>query len=145
MGATAFLRSDELVGRVAVGHIEVDGTWRTNVLHLPVRGTGDGGIYSTAADVRSLWTAFFAGRIVSPRWVGEMVRPRSDVPAEARRYSLGFWLHASTDAVLLEGSDAGVSFRSMHDPRSNATCTVISNTSGGAWPVWDHLEERITH
>ena len=50
-----------------VGYLEVDGTSRTNVLHLPVRGSGDGGIYSTAADISSLWTAFFAGRIVSRR------------------------------------------------------------------------------
>jgi CubicO group peptidase (beta-lactamase class C family) len=145
MRATAFLRSDEFSGSVAVGYLEVDGTWRTNVFHLPVRGSGDGGIYTTAADVRSLWTAFFAGRIVSLRWVDEMVRARSDDPAESRRYGLGFWLHPSTDRVLLEGSDAGVSFRSIHDPRSNATCTVISNTSGGAWPIADLLEQRIPH
>ena len=29
-----------------------------------------------------------------PSWVGEMVRPRSDVPRESMRYGLGFWLHA---------------------------------------------------
>jgi hypothetical protein len=58
---------------------------RTNVFHLPVRGSGDGGIYSTAADIHSLWTALFAGRIVSPHWVAEMVRPRSDVPSESMR------------------------------------------------------------
>jgi CubicO group peptidase (beta-lactamase class C family) len=38
---TAFLRSDDLPGRVALGYLEVDGAWRTNVLHLPVRGNGD--------------------------------------------------------------------------------------------------------
>jgi CubicO group peptidase (beta-lactamase class C family) len=58
-----------------------------------VRGSDDGGMYSTAADVSALWLAFFAGRIVSRRWVEEMVRPRSDVPKEDRRYGLGFWLH----------------------------------------------------
>src|SRR5918995_2788517 len=35
---TAFLRSDELPGGVAVGYLQVDGL-RTNGLHLPVRGT----------------------------------------------------------------------------------------------------------
>ena len=53
---------------------------RTNVFHLPVRGNGDGGIYSTAADSARSGRAFFAGRIVSTDWVAEMVRPRSDVP-----------------------------------------------------------------
>src|SRR5438876_2637593 len=35
-------------------------------------------------------------------------------------------------SVILEGFDAGVSFRSVHDPRSALTCTVISNSSDGA-------------
>jgi CubicO group peptidase (beta-lactamase class C family) len=143
MADTAFLRSDELPGRAALGYLAIDGAWRTNVFHLPVRGNGDGGIYSTAADISSLWRAFFAGEIVSTNWVREVVRARSDVPSESRRYGLGFWLHASTDVVMLEGSDAGVSFRTVHDPRTGATHTVISNTSEGAWPITRFLDERL--
>src|SRR6266508_1826538 len=141
---TAFLRSDELPARTALGYIEVDGEWRTNVLHLPVRGSGDGGIYSTVGDISSFWQAFFAGRIVSTEWIAEIVRPHSDVPAQSMRYGLGFWLHASTDAVILEGRDAGVSFRSVHDPRTQVTLTVISNTAGGAWPIARYLENAAS-
>jgi CubicO group peptidase (beta-lactamase class C family) len=143
MPDTAFLRSDELPGGTALGYLEVAGAWRSNVFHLPVRGTGDGGVYSTAADVRALWTALFAGRIVPPERVREMIRPRSDEPAEGRRYGLGFWLHAATDVVMLEGIDAGVSFRSVHDPVSDLTHTVISNTTDGAWPVTRFLADAI--
>jgi CubicO group peptidase (beta-lactamase class C family) len=50
---TAFLRSDSLPGRAAIGYLE-DG--RTNVFHLPVRGSGDGGIYTTLDDIDRLWT-----------------------------------------------------------------------------------------
>ncbi len=137
---TGFPRSDELPARTALGYVEVEGRWKTTVFHLPVRGSGDGGIYSTAADISSLWRAFFGGRIVSPDWVAEMVRPRSDAPAHSKRYGLGFWLHASSDAVLLEGYDAGVSFRSTHDPHAHVTVTVVSNTADGAWPVVRFLE-----
>jgi CubicO group peptidase (beta-lactamase class C family) len=137
---TGFPRSDELPARTALGYVEVEGRWKTNVFHLPVRGSGDGGIYSTAADISSLWRAFFGSRIVSRDWVVEMVRPRSDAPAHSKRYGLGFWLHASSDAVLLEGYDAGVSFRSTHDPHTHVTVTVISNTADGAWPVVRFLE-----
>jgi len=141
---TAFLRSDELPARTALGYVEVDGAWRSNVFHLPVRGSGDGGIYSTAADVSSFWQAFFAGRIVPADWVSEMARPRSDAPKHSKRYGLGFWLHASNDAVLLEGYDTGVSFRSMHDPRARVTLTVISNTSDGAWPIARYLDDAAS-
>jgi len=143
MRDTAFLRSDELPGRAALGYLTIDGVWRTNVFHVPVRGSGDGGIYSTVADVSSFWRAFFAGQIVSRDWVGEMVRARSDVPSESMRYGLGFWLHESTDTVMLVGDDAGVSFCSVHDPRSRVTHTVISNASDGAWPITEYLDDRL--
>jgi hypothetical protein len=113
----------------------MDGTWRSNVFHLPVLGNGDGGIYSTLADIHALWTALFAGRIVSSDVVARMVQPWSSPPDDGRRYGLGFWLHPSGPAVILEGYDAGVSFRTTCDPVDRITYTVISNTSEGAWPV----------
>jgi CubicO group peptidase (beta-lactamase class C family) len=143
MADTAFLRSDELPGRVALGYLEVDGAWRTNVFHLPVRGSGDGGVYSTAADIRSLWTSLFAGEVVASDWVTEMTRSRSEVPSQSSRYGLGLWLGATTDSVALEGMDAGVSFRSVHDPIRDLTYTVLSNTTDGAWPLARHLAEQL--
>jgi CubicO group peptidase (beta-lactamase class C family) len=141
MRHTEFLRTDAL-GNAAQGYLEIDGAWRTNVFHLPVRGSGDGGIYTTVADMTSLWDAFFAGKIVSTDWVREVVRP-SSVASDSRRYGLGFWLHATTDAVMLEGCDAGVSFRSVRDPSAHVTYTVISNTTDGAWPICRFLDTRL--
>src|SRR5204863_7630202 len=88
MRDTGFLRSDELPGRTALGYLPVEGGQRTNVFHLPVVGSGDGGIYSTAADISAHWRSLFASKIVTAGWVAEMVRPRSDVPAESMRYGL---------------------------------------------------------
>ena len=143
MRDTAFLRSDELPGRTALGYLPIGGEPRTNVFHLPVVGSGDGGIYSTAADISALWRSLFASKIVPAGWVAEMVRPRSDVPAESMRYGLGLWLGARDSTLILEGLDAGVSFRSVHDPGSAVTHTVISNSSYGAWPVAQLLDELL--
>jgi len=142
MHDTAFLRSDELPGRAALGYLTNDAP-RTNVFHIPVRGNGDGGIYTTVADVSALWSALFAGRVVSKGWVAEMMRPRSETPEASRRYGLGFWLPAASEAVELHGYDAGVSFRSVHDPASQTIHTVISNTSEGTWPIETLLDERL--
>jgi CubicO group peptidase (beta-lactamase class C family) len=143
MHHTEFLRSDEPSEGVALGYLDAE-SLRTNVLHLPVLGSGDGGIYSTAADVHALWSALFAGRIVPAARVAEMVRPHSDVPSESMRYGLGFWLHRTGPAVMLIGGDAGVSFRTVHDEASGVTHTVLSNTTSGAWPVTRHLSEVLT-
>ena len=139
---TAFLRSDELPGRAALGYLSVNGL-RTNVFHLPVLGNGDGGIYSTAADFSSFWESLFAGRIVSPDLVAQMVRPHSDSPQESRRYGLGFQLHVTGDGVWLEGHDAGASMASFHQPSTSTTYTVISNWSDGAWPIIKLLDDHL--
>jgi CubicO group peptidase (beta-lactamase class C family) len=135
---TGFLRSDEPSGRMALGYLHLDG-FRTNLLHLPVRGNGDGGIYTTVSDMHTFWNAFADGRIVPNEWVVEMTRPHSVVPEKNARYGLGFWLAETGPAVKLVGGDAGVSFYSVHDPTTRSTWTVISNTTDGAWPMVKHL------
>ena len=47
------------------------------------------------------------------------------------------------DVAMLEGSDAGVSFRSVHDPSAAATWTVVSNTTDGAWAIAGLLDEML--
>lgn len=143
MRDTDFMRSDELTGRAAVGYLAAEGS-RTNIFHLPVMGSGDGGIYSTAADIGSMWKAMFGGLIVSMDRVAEMVHPRSDAKAHSKRYGLGFWLHPRSEAVMLEGSDAGVSFRTVHYRTERITYTVMSNVTDGAWPIARHLDQSLT-
>jgi len=139
---TAFLRSDESLGRVALGYLDHEGM-RTNVFHLPVRGNGDGGIYTTAADVRAFWDALFAGRIVSRDIVAEMTRPTGDVPEMSMQYGLGFWLPAPAGVVSLHGFDAGVGFVTVHDHERGVTYTVMCNQTRGAWPVGQRLAELL--
>jgi CubicO group peptidase (beta-lactamase class C family) len=141
MAGTRFLRSDELPGTAATGYLYGDGL-RTNVLHLPVRGSGDGGAYTTAGDVRALWTALFDGALLPERWVVEMLRPRTDPERDRLGYGLGLWRHAS-GLVELHGYDAGVSCRSIHDPATASTWTVLSNTSEGSGPIEGVLEADL--
>lgn len=143
MSATAFIRSDQLPGSAALGYVPADDGWRTNQFHLPVRGSGDGGAYSTVGDFAAFWSALFTGRILLPSLVDEMVRPHNDVPSESLRYGLGFWLRPDRDTVMLEGCDAGVSFRSAYDPTSELLYTVMSNTAPGAWPLVRLLDEML--
>ncbi len=141
MADTDFFRSDELPGRAAIGYLDVESP-RTNVLHLPVLATGDGGIFTTVADMAAFWSALFAGRIVSTDWVAEMVRARTAPPGK-EGYGLGFWLHPTTNVVNLEGYDAGQSFRSVHDREAEVTIhgdlehhrgDVADHDSGGRHP-----------
>lgn len=142
MADTAYLRSDTLPERTALGYLDAQGD-RSNVLHLPVRGSGDGGAYTTVADIHRLWRALRDGAVVDRATLAAAWQPRSDVPTEGSRYGLGFWLHATGRGVMLEGYDAGVSFRTVHDPDSDTTHTVIANWSNGAWPVTRALDQLL--
>ncbi len=143
MTATGFPRSDELPGSAAIGYLPTEDGRRTNQLKLPVRGTGDGGAYSTIDDFAAFWPALFAGRIVPRHLVEEMVRPHNDAPTHSKRYGLGFWIRSDRATVMLEGYDAGVSFRSAYDPPSELLYTVMSNTSAGAWPLVELLDGSL--
>lgn len=139
---TAFLRGDELPATVARGYLDDDGL-RTNVLHLPVRGNGDGGIHSTAGDLHRMWTALFDGRILSPAMVAEMTRVHVAEADEDRGYGLGCWLHADASIVSLHGFDAGVGFVSGHARSGEFTYSVLSNKGRGTWPTGVQLEALL--
>lgn len=129
---TAFLRADDLPARAAVGYLE---NGRTNKFAIPAAGSGDGGIFTTAADVHRFWAALIGGRLVPDRLVARMGSATSE------RYGMGLWL----DPPLLDlhGGDNGVSFRTYHDPTSGATASVLCNTGGGAWPVARQLRALL--
>lgn len=144
MADTEFLRSDALPGRAARGYVEVEGQWRSNVFHLPVIATGDGGTYTTTADMARFWTALTSGRIVRVETLADMGRARGEPdPGESSRYGLGLWLEADSPRVTMSGADAGVSFWSSHHPERGTTATVISATIGGAWPLVEIVEPHV--
>ena len=142
LGSTAFHRTDEIRGDVAIGYLASTGL-RSNILHLPVVGSGDGGIFTTLGDMHRLWSAFWAGEVVSPDMVATMTSPHDGRDGEALAYGYGFWLRPWTNAVVSEGYDAGVSFRSVRYPGRGITHTVISNWSDGAWPMTRAIDEAV--
>lgn len=140
--SAAFLRSDCWPGDTAIGYLDADGL-RTNTLHLPVLGVGDGGLSATLTDIGSLWEGFWTGRIVGAATAASMVAPRSTTESGRFRYGLGFWLSGTTDTIEIEGSDAGISFRSLYRPSTGSTATVMSNVTDNAWPLADALRHLI--
>ena len=142
LDATGFLPLNALPADAAPGYLHAEGDL-VNTLHLPVLGNGDGGAFTTAADLHRFWLALLDGRIVSRESVEAMTRPRHDVPDEGLRYGMGFWLHPRHRALVLEGYDAGASFRSTHIVETRTTVSVLGNTSEGAWPVIRVLADAI--
>ena len=139
--STGVLRTDALPGDTAIGYLHRDGL-QVNTLHVPVRGIGDGGLYTTTDDMARFWQALFAGDIVRRATLTQMTTPHGHT-AGGTPYGLGFWLDPNTDAVDLEGYDAGISFKSVHQPSRQLTWTIISNWSDGAWPLADRVARLL--
>jgi CubicO group peptidase (beta-lactamase class C family) len=139
---TAFLRVDQLPASAAIGYLPTRG-WRSNEHLVPARGGGDGGAYTSAADLTRLWQALHAGQIVPRALLAEMLRPQQPPSTPARGYGLGFWLVPGLGAAFIEGSDAGISFRSWSEPVTGLRWSVLSNTTRGAWPIVKELEAEL--
>ena len=146
---TGFLALNDMPADAACGYLDAEGDLM-NTLHLPILGNGDGGAFTTADDLHRFWLALLDGRIVSAATVERMTRPRHDVPDENMRYGMGFWIHRTRPALIIEGYDAGASCRSTHLVGERTTVSVLGNSTQGAWPVIgalaraidDHLETR---
>ena len=136
MTRTEFLRMDTLPGDAAVGYLFAEGL-RTNVLHLPVVGFGDGGAFTTVADVHNLWSALLDGRLGH-----QALTTMTTLPVPDASYGMGMWLDKNPGQLTMEGMDAGVSFRSTRFA-DGSTFSVLSNTSDGAWPMAKHLAALV--
>lgn len=144
LARTAYLRLDELPGDAAIGYLREDPeSLRTNVLHLPVRGNGDGGAFTTAADMSRFWRALVDGAIVSPQSVTAMIEPRHRVDDEGMQYGRGVWHDLDGPGLMLVGYDAGVSFSTRFDPETRLAVTILSNTPEGVWSVARVMRDTV--
>ena len=144
LARTAYLRLDELPGDAAIGYLREDReSLRTNVLHLPVRGNGDGGAFTTAADMSRFWRALVDGAIVSPQSVTAMIEPRYRVDDEGMQYGRGVWHDLDGPGLMLVGYDAGVSFSTRFDPETRLAVTILSNTPEGVWSVARVMRDTV--
>jgi CubicO group peptidase (beta-lactamase class C family) len=149
MTDSGYFALNRLPARTALGYVEeADGRWRTNVFDLPIVGASDGGAFTTAADVGVLWEAFFGDRILSSDLRATFTAPCVETGSgEGRRHcGHGLWILTSPDGrreESISGCDSGVSFESRVDRRRELEVTVMSNTSGGAWPVIRRVEKIV--
>lgn len=140
MERSGFFAFNQLPDQTAFGYIEAADGWRTNIYNLPIVGASDGGAYTTADDLATLWKAFWANEIVPQDLVELYTAPYVSAETEGATtyYGHGLWIDLEPDGqpeVYVVGGDAGVSFRSSIRRDSDLQVTVLSNTSNGAWPV----------
>ena len=145
MKASGFFELNRLPENTAMGYIEDDKGWRTNIYNLPIVGGGDGGAFTTVGDLYILWDAFINFNILSRDLSELYLKPyiKEESEEENIYYGHGIWVYKEEEKPIEEyiiGCDAGVSFKSAIIRKEEIVYTVISNTGDGACPIIEEIQ-----
>ena len=147
MTRSGYFDTDALPENTAYGYIPDDGGWRTNIFAVPIIGGGDGGAFTTLADMREFWTSLLTGRLLSPELVDRFLSPsvQVDESNDAQHYGYGIYLRKEPETWIAAviGGDPGASMESQVWLSGGIMTTVLSNASDGALAVSQMLDDMI--
>ncbi|MBM6616257.1 serine hydrolase domain-containing protein [Bacillus suaedaesalsae] len=144
---SGYFSFDCLPTRTATGYIDLeDGSWKTNIYSLPVKGGSDGGAFVTTLDMTKFWESLFYGRLLREETLEKLLIPHAE-SSEGECYGYGIWIHTTSNKVVkyhVMGYDPGVSFHSAYYPHDETIITVCSNQSSGAYRMTKEIEDTLT-
>jgi CubicO group peptidase (beta-lactamase class C family) len=146
MEQSGYFTLDALPANCALGYIEeADGSWRTNIYSIPVKGGSDGGAFVTAPDMQLFWNRLMNHILLSPVLTSLLLTPHVHVDGEGY-YGYGVWITIRDGKVFrfhIMGYDPGVSFRSAIYPASGETVVVMCNASSGASQIFNVIDKHL--
>lgn len=128
MPQTGFYALNMLPANTALGYLEDRQT--TNIFNLPIRGGGDGGLFTTAADLRAFWRNLLANRILSPELTDAFLQTQHPFDEESG-YGCGVYKRIDGSLYAIVGGDAGVGFDSRYLVDSKIIISILSNITNG--------------
>jgi CubicO group peptidase (beta-lactamase class C family) len=134
MHHSGFYAFNDLPENTANGYLEDRRT--TNIYQLPLRGGGDGGMYTTTDDLRAFWNSLFSYRILSEELTRIYLNTHwvfNDIDG----YGCGIYKRLDGRMYSIMGGDAGVGFCSRHLWRERLTLNILSNITNGENSVSD--------
>lgn len=145
MKHSGYFSLDALPSNTAFGYIECpDGTWKTNIYSIPVKGGSDGGVFVTAPDMINFWKALLQYRLLNIATTTKLLTPHVKVN-ESGCYGYGVWIRHDENQNIFKyhimGCDPGVNFHSAYYPEKAITAVVCSNQSDGAYDMISEIED----
>jgi CubicO group peptidase (beta-lactamase class C family) len=128
MHRSGFYAFNDLPEHTANGYLEDRGT--TNIYHLPLRGGGDGGMYTTTDDLRAFWDNLFSHRILSAELTATYLETHCTLDTTSG-YGCGIEKRLDDSMFAIVGGDAGVGFDSRYIVPENLTINILSNITNG--------------
>ncbi len=144
---TGFYRSDALPPNTALGYYldESTGQWRHNLFRLPIVGGSDGGLYTCADDLNTLWRAVFEGRVLSAAMLAAFSQAQAVRDGEGRSYGLGVYRYDRNGhtAWYAVGSDFGIDFFTAYFPDQQVSASALGNTELNTFPLLRALFDKL--
>jgi len=128
MHRSGFYAFNDLPENTANGYLEDRKT--TNIYRLPLRGGGDGGMYTTTDDLRAFWDSLFRNRILSQELTAPYLKTYCKFDATSG-YGCGIYKLLDDSIFAIVGGDAGVGFYSRYVVREKLTINIVSNITSG--------------
>ena len=130
---TGFYRMDSLPKNSAWGYIQDESTKerRTNIFSLPVLGGSDGGLFTCAKDLDTLWRAVFEYRVLSREMTEAFLALQVVIDDKCGdSYGLGVYRKLLKDgnvAYYAVGGDSGVAFFTAYFSQSKTSVSALCN------------------
>lgn len=128
MNRSGYYAFNNLPENTANGYLEDGKT--TNIYQLPVRGGGDGGMYTTTDDLRSFWDSLFSYRILSEELTTIYLKTHCVLDA-TEGYGCGIFKRLDDSMFAIVGGDAGVGFDSRYYLQDKLIINILSNVTNG--------------
>ena len=128
MHKSGFYAFNDLPENTATGYLE--DRRRTNIYQLPIRGGGDGGMYTTSDDLRVFWDSMFASRIISEELTAKYLETHYKLD-QTNGYGCGVYKKLDGSRFSIVGGDAGVGFYSGYIVEEKLNITILSNITNG--------------
>ncbi len=128
MTDSGFYAFHQLPPNTALGYL--NDRISSNIYSLPLRGGGDGGMYTTADDVHSLWEKLFSNSILSRDLTARFLETHQAFDA-IDGYGLGIYKKLDAGEYSIIGSDVGVGFYSIYLVSTDTSAVILSNRTDG--------------
>ena len=137
---TGFYRSDSLPLNAAYGYLHENNTWQANTARIPIIGGSDGGLYSCAEDLATLWQNLFNGQILSQEMLQTFLQPHVHRDAH-KTYGLGIYRYDANQntAYYALGSDFGVDFFTAYFPKQKIVASALANCAVNTYSLLEML------
>lgn len=143
MESTGFYAFNALPENVACGYISTENKLITNIYQLPIRGGGDGGMYTNSSDMLTFWTKLFCNELISETHLKEFISNEVEI-FNNQKYGLGIYISVfeKHECYSANGCDAGVGYTSLYVPEIELNINVFSNMTDGNEDIMDFLRKN---